>query len=102
MDIASWIENHFMVCSFKETFGIDCLGCGLQRSIVCLARGDFYGSVRYYPPLLFLISYAIMWILYISFNNLISTFYFLRATFTILTIVFLSYIMKIIFYGLQI
>ena len=100
MDVASWIESHFLTCTFKELSGYDCLGCGLQRSLVCLLRGDLYGSVRYYPPLFFLISYFIILLIFVSSKSIVSSFFLRQSTYTLLVIVILSYIFKGVFFGL--
>ncbi|MFM7619415.1 MAG: DUF2752 domain-containing protein [Bacteroidota bacterium] len=100
MDIASWIESFFLTCSFKEVSGIDCLGCGLQRSLVSILRGDLYGSVRYYPPLIFLIIYFLLLTVYLTTNTIISSELLRKSTYSLLTIVLLSYIYKGIFFGL--
>lgn len=54
-------------CSFKSTFGIDCLFCGFQRSFISLINGDFQGSWGYYPPLipiLFMLTFLILHLKY--------------------------------------
>ena len=101
MIFADFLEQHFATCSIKEATGIDCLGCGMQRSIICLLRGDLYGSIRYYPPLLFLISYIVVVILYLT--NLLQVFSdrIRHMTYALLTIVVLSYILKGFFWGLS-
>jgi hypothetical protein len=45
-------------CLVKKYFGIECPGCGIQRSFLKLIQGDILGSIQQYPgliPLLFLI-----------------------------------------------
>ncbi|WP_165501722.1 DUF2752 domain-containing protein [Pedobacter frigiditerrae] len=47
----------------KQTFGIDCPGCGLQRSIIALMHGDLISSFKLYPatiPFLFLIGFTLV------------------------------------------
>ena len=39
-------------CSWKETFGIDCPGCGAQRSLAELFRGNFLESLYLFPALI--------------------------------------------------
>ena len=39
-------------CQWKSTFGIDCLGCGFQRSVKLLFEGDIVGSLIMYPALI--------------------------------------------------
>jgi len=36
-------------CSWKSSFGIDCLTCGFQRSLEALLQGDFYNSFILFP-----------------------------------------------------
>jgi hypothetical protein len=38
-------------CTTQKFFGIDCPGCGFQRSLLSFIQGDFVGSFQYYPPL---------------------------------------------------
>jgi hypothetical protein len=36
-------------CSWKSTFGVDCLTCGFQRSFKLLFEGDVVGSFLQFP-----------------------------------------------------
>ena len=58
-----WLQNHLLVCPMKQTFGLDCPGCGLQRSIIALMQGDLMRSFKLYPatiPFLFVIGFSIV------------------------------------------
>lgn len=46
----NWLQNHLLPCPFKYLTGIDCPGCGFQRSVVALLRGDLHQSFKLYPP----------------------------------------------------
>jgi hypothetical protein len=46
----SWLQNHLIPCPFKYLTGIDCPGCGFQRSIVALIQGNLHASLTLYPP----------------------------------------------------
>ena len=37
-------------CPFKYLTGIDCPGCGFQRSVLALMQGDLHKSFDLYPP----------------------------------------------------
>jgi Protein of unknown function (DUF2752) len=50
--LVSWLEAHQQSCSFKEHFGFDCPGCGLQRSIIELLKGNIVESISLYPALI--------------------------------------------------
>ncbi|GAA4272343.1 DUF2752 domain-containing protein [Aquimarina gracilis] len=88
------LEEYMIPCVNKKIFGVDCLGCGMQRSLALLFQGEFEAAFHMYPaiyPLLVLL-------LFLGFNF----FYKFRygqiiktglITVTILTIV-ISYIIK--------
>lgn len=47
-------------CLNKKFFGVDCLGCGMQRSISLLLQGEFVEAFYMYPaiyPLLTLLGF---------------------------------------------
>lgn len=48
MEIA--FENFMLPCLFREYFGFDCPGCGFQRSVASLIRGEFGVAFALYPP----------------------------------------------------
>jgi hypothetical protein len=52
LSVITWLESHQSTCSFREMTGIECPGCGLQRSILALLRGDLAGSILQFPALL--------------------------------------------------
>lgn len=47
-----WLESHLMPCFYKKYLGFDCPGCGMQRSVIELLKGNFAESFHQYPPLL--------------------------------------------------
>ncbi|TZF85668.1 DUF2752 domain-containing protein (plasmid) [Pedobacter sp. BS3] len=48
--ITNRLQNYLLPCPFKKLTGIDCPGCGFQRSVVALFRGDLTESWQLYPP----------------------------------------------------
>jgi hypothetical protein len=46
----NWLQNHLLPCPFKYLTGIDCPGCGFQRSVLALLQGDMHKSFTLYPP----------------------------------------------------
>ena len=46
----NWLQNHLLTCPFKYLTGIDCPGCGFQRSVLELLRGNLHKSFLLYPP----------------------------------------------------
>lgn len=52
LNIIHWLENHAAPCLFKSIFGLDCPGCGTQRAIIELLKGNFTESLKAWPALL--------------------------------------------------
>lgn len=50
-----WLEQHMFACQLKSHFGIDCPGCGLQRSVIALLKGDIAAGWHFYPPVFFIL-----------------------------------------------
>ena len=50
--MVDWLENHLFTCYFKYYLGIDCPGCGIQRSFVALLKGNVSESVHYHAALI--------------------------------------------------
>ncbi|MFK7832679.1 MAG: DUF2752 domain-containing protein [Winogradskyella sp.] len=42
-------------CFWKQTFNVDCMGCGTQRSVALILKGDFIGAFYMYPAIYSLI-----------------------------------------------
>lgn len=45
------IKDYMLPCFSKQLFGIDCPGCGLQRSILLLLNGEFIAAFKMYPAI---------------------------------------------------
>lgn len=45
------LEDFMMPCLTKKYLGVDCPGCGLQRSISFLIKGDFASAWDMYPAI---------------------------------------------------
>jgi hypothetical protein len=61
LTFVSWLQNHLLLCPFKYFTGIDCPGCGFQRSVIALIQGDLHRSLTLYPaaiPLLLFFVYG--------------------------------------------
>lgn len=56
-------EDYMLPCLSKQILGIDCLGCGLQRSTLFLFEGQFVAAFKMYPAIYTLFAFAIFLIL---------------------------------------
>lgn len=45
------LENFMIPCFSKKLFGIDCPGCGMQRSLVLVLEGDFGAAFTMFPAI---------------------------------------------------
>lgn len=45
-----WLQKHLIPCPFKYLTGLDCPGCGFQRALIFLLKGEFHKSFIQYPP----------------------------------------------------
>ena len=56
--------NDFLLpCLNKSLFGIDCLGCGIQRAFILVIKGDFIEAFKMYPAIYTLLLFGIFLIL---------------------------------------
>ncbi len=42
-------EDYMLPCLNKQIFGMDCMGCGMQRSLALVLSGDFVAAFYMYP-----------------------------------------------------
>lgn len=53
------MEDYMLPCMHKKFFGVECLGCGIQRSFMMLLQGDFTEAFKMYPALFPLILFFV-------------------------------------------
>ena len=89
------LKDYMLPCFSKTFFGIECLGCGFQRSFLMLIHGDFLGSFKMYPAIFTLL--ALFLFILINFKakfkqskKIISSLAYLN-----LSIMIINYLIKI-------
>lgn len=90
------MEDFMLPCLNKTLFGFECMGCGIQRSLLLIFQGNFIDAFQMYPAIYSLIALFIYIGLNIFFkfknsNKVISVL----AVLTVATII-TSYTIKII------
>lgn len=60
-------EEKMLPCMNKQLFGVECPGCGTQRSLAHLSQGEFYEAFIIYPAIYTLIPFFI--VLTLHFTN---------------------------------
>lgn len=85
-----------MPCFYKQISGIDCPGCGMQRSFIDFLHGDFIASFKMYPallPVLFTLGLTAAHLYFKFKNGAVFIKYSFIFTISIITI---SYIIKLL------
>lgn len=57
------LQEYMLPCLNKKIFGIDCMGCGLQRSVALLFQGEFTEAFYMFPaiyPMLILLVFVVL------------------------------------------
>lgn len=62
------LDDYMLPCLWKQTFNIDCMGCGMQRSISLILKGDFVSAFYMYPAIYTLIVMFGFLLLHIKFQ----------------------------------
>lgn len=66
--IAQYLEEHMLECTIKSGTGVECPGCGMQRSFIALLKGDLIGSLQYNPALIPALILFLFTALHLIFN----------------------------------
>lgn len=53
------LEDYMLPCLNKKFFGVDCLGCGIQRALNLLIHGEFIAAFKMYPAIYTLLLLAV-------------------------------------------
>lgn len=92
------MEEYMLPCLSKKLFGIDCFGCGIQRSVVLLFQGEFEAAFYMYPA----IYSMLLFFLFIGINFLDKTrnYHKIIVAFGIITAIMMvtSYFYKLLYY----
>jgi len=67
------MEDYMLPCLNKKLFGVECLGCGIQRATALLFEGEFVAAFKMYPAI-----YTLIILLIFLLTNLFVKFKFDR------------------------
>ena len=94
--IIEWLESHMLPCFYNRYLGIECPGCGMQRAIIELLKGNFTESLMAYPPLIpitLMLAFLIIHLIFKFKNGAV----YLKISFIFTTsIIMINYIYKLI------
>ena len=91
-----WLENHLLTCPYKAMTGIDCPGCGMQRAVVELLKGNLSESLYLYPaliPIIFTLSFTCLHLYFkFKYGAMVVKYSFIISS----LIIFVAYILKLL------
>ena len=94
--IIVWLESHQQTCFYKKYLGVECPGCGMQRSFLELLKGNFIESLVLFPaliPTMILIAFLVLHLVFKFRNgaNILKILFIFNTS-----LVVLSYIYKLL------
>jgi len=95
MGLISFLEENLLSCQWKN-MGIECMGCGFQRSVIYLMKGEFLNAFKTYPAIFTLILMMVFLGFHLRFNFAKGHKILLWLFLTNLSIILINYILKLI------
>lgn len=88
-------EDYMLPCLSKQLLGIECFGCGFQRSLALLFQGEFVAAFKMYPAIYPLFLLGTFFVLNTFFK--IKNAEKIKITLVVLSIVFIvvNYTLKL-------
>jgi hypothetical protein len=94
--LVDWMERNMLTCPSKKWLHIECPGCGLQRSVIALFRGDLPTSLSLYPatiPLLVMLGFVVLHLRFdFRYGAVVIKYLYIGVT----TIILVFYIYKVL------
>jgi hypothetical protein len=90
-----WMERHLLICPSKKFLHIDCPGCGLQRSMIALLKGDLVSSLQFYPATIPILSTMLFLILHLRNQYQNGALILTRLYVFCMAIILINYVYKI-------
>lgn len=98
MTFITWLEENMLSCPYNKYLGVDCMGCGLQRSVVSLLKGNFTESFYMYPALLPMIFMFLLLIAHLIFKFKDGAFWLKYNFIFVVSVVVVNFVIKLIFH----
>lgn len=95
MGLISFLEENLLSCQWKN-MGIECMGCGFQRSVIYLMKGQFLNAFKTYPAIFTLLLMMVFLGFHLKFNFAKGHKVLLWLFLINLSIILVNYILKLI------
>lgn len=96
MNLVNWLEDHMLPCPYSKYFGVDCFGCGMQRSFIALLKGNFIDSFYFYPALFPMLVLFTLLIIHLIFKFKHGAKWLKYNFIIVVSIVVINFLMKLI------
>jgi len=90
------VKDYMLPCLNKRLFGFDCPGCGLQRSVLLLFKGEFLAAFQMYPAIYTLIPLFGFIILNKLFTIRYANQFIIGLSISSVTLIVINFILKLI------
>jgi hypothetical protein len=94
--LVDWMEGNMLTCPSKKWLHVECPGCGLQRSVIALLRGDTHTSLSLYPATIPLLALLGIVALHLRFDFRYGAAVIKYLQLGVATIVLVFYIYKVL------
>jgi len=91
-----WLERRQLPCFYKTVFGVECPGCGIQRALIALLRGDFAESFKLYPALIPTVAMLVFLVVHLFYHTKNGTKILISLFLFNVVVMVISYICKLI------
>jgi hypothetical protein len=88
-------KDYMLPCLNKKLFGVDCLGCGMQRSLLHIAKGEFVEAFKMYPAIYTILLFFILVAYNFFFKKKVNSKIIYSLAILNIIIIIISYIYKI-------
>lgn len=95
------MKVYLLRCPIKHYLGIDCPGCGFQRSVLAFFSGDVMKAIKLYPPTLPLLALLLFTVVHLKFDLKQGAFIIKILYIGVSLLVVINYIYKILTHQLS-
>jgi len=88
-------KEYMLPCLTKKILGYDCLGCGMQRSLLFIAKGEFIEAFKMYPAIYTILLFFILVLYNFLFKKKVKSKIIYSLAVLNIIIIITSYIYKI-------
>jgi hypothetical protein len=90
-----FMKTYLLRCPIKHFLGIDCPGCGFQRSVLAFLGGDVVSAIKLYPPTIPIFALLLFTLVHLKFDLKQGAFIIKILYIGVSLVVVINYIYKI-------